>query len=92
MNQLLIDRLEQLGLEELREAASSPHPDTMGFAEPGDPRLQAGTRRAGDGWRSYLPAIVLAGRTVRKTLDPLNGQPFKLYLELEQACLYAVRK
>jgi len=25
------------------------------------------------------------------TLDPLDGQPFKLYLELEQARLYALR-
>ena len=40
----------------------------------------------------FLPLYWQEGRTVRKTLDPLNGQPFKLYLELEQARLYAVRK
>ena len=43
----------------------------------------------GDG--HFLPVRWQEGATVRETLDPLAGQPCKLYLELEQARLYAVR-
>ncbi len=43
----------------------------------------------GDG--PFLPLRWQRGGEVRETLDPLNGQPFKLYLELEQARLHAVR-
>ena len=43
----------------------------------------------GDG--HFLPLRWQDGPTMRETLDPLNGRPFKLYLELEQARLYAVR-
>jgi hypothetical protein len=43
----------------------------------------------GDG--HFLPLRWQDGDTVHDTLDPLNGRPFKLYLELEQAHLYAVR-
>ena len=44
---------------------------------------------SGDG--HFLALRWQDGDTVRDTLDPLNGQPFKLYLELQQARLYAVR-
>lgn len=43
----------------------------------------------GDG--HFLPLRWQDGGETRETLDPLKGQPFKLYLELEQARLYAVR-
>ncbi len=43
----------------------------------------------GDG--HLLPLRWQEGATVRETVDPLNGRPFKLYLELEEARLYAVR-
>ncbi|MEI6971715.1 MAG: hypothetical protein WCL44_09380 [bacterium] len=43
----------------------------------------------GDG--HFMPLRWQDGGVVRETLDPLNGQPFKLYMELEQARLYAVR-
>ena len=43
----------------------------------------------GDG--HLLPLRWQDGDIFRDTLDPLGGQPFKLYLELEQARLYAVR-
>ncbi len=44
---------------------------------------------SGDG--HFLPLLWQDGDAVRDTLDPLNGQPFKLYLEIRQARLYAVR-
>lgn len=43
----------------------------------------------GDG--HFLPLRWQEGTTVRETLEPLGGRPFKLYLEMEQARLYAVR-
>ena len=43
----------------------------------------------GDG--HFLPLRWQEGTNVMETLDPLDGQPFKLYLELEQARLYALR-
>lgn len=44
---------------------------------------------SGDG--HFLPLYWQDGPTVRETIDPLDGRPFKLFLELEQARLYAVR-
>jgi len=43
----------------------------------------------GDG--HLLPLRWQEGATVRETLDPLADQPVKVYLELEQARIYAVR-
>lgn len=43
----------------------------------------------GDG--HFLPLRWQDGGDTRETLDPLGGRPFKLFLELEQARLYAVR-
>ena len=43
----------------------------------------------GDG--HFLPLRWQEGGETRETLDTLEGQPFRLYLELEQARLYAVR-
>jgi len=51
--------------------------------------LTKSVRVTGDG--HFLPLRWQDGGETRETLDPLNGQPFKLYLELEQARLYAVR-
>jgi hypothetical protein len=44
---------------------------------------------SGDG--HFLPLRWQDGATVRETVDGLNGQPFRLFLTLEQARLYAVR-
>jgi hypothetical protein len=43
----------------------------------------------GDG--HFLPLRWQDGGDARETLDPLGGRPFKAFLELEQARLYAVR-
>jgi hypothetical protein len=43
----------------------------------------------GDG--HFLPLRWQDDRGLVETLDPLNGQPFKLFLELDQARVYAVR-
>lgn len=43
----------------------------------------------GDG--HFLPLRWQDGGSLRETLEALNGQPVKLFLELEQARLYAVR-
>jgi hypothetical protein len=43
----------------------------------------------GDG--HYLPLRWQDGGETRETLDALDGRPFRLYLEIEQARLYALR-
>jgi hypothetical protein len=65
---------------ELRDLANKPLP---GY------ELDKSVPVTGDG--HFLPLRWQDGGAVRETLDPLQGKPFKLYLELEQARLYAVR-
>ncbi|MEI6971360.1 MAG: hypothetical protein WCL44_07545 [bacterium] len=65
---------------ELRDLQNKPLP---GY------ELDKSVAVTGDG--HFMPLRWQDGGAVRDTLDPLNGQPFKIYLELEQARLYALR-
>jgi hypothetical protein len=65
---------------ELRDLKNKPIP---GY------ELEKSLPVTGDG--HFLPLRWQDGGETRETLDPLKGRPFKLYLELEQARLYALR-
>ena len=65
---------------ELRDLQNKPLPGC---------ELEKSVPVTGDG--HFLPLRWQDGGETRETFDALNGQPFKLYLELEQARLYALR-
>lgn len=65
---------------ELRDLDNKPLP---GY------ELASNVSLTGDG--HFLPLRWQHGGDTRETLDPLGGRPFKAFLELEQARLYALR-